>query len=155
MQSRNIKFRKIEAVETYSVRQSVLRPGLAISSVFFTGDEDPRSAHFGVLIDGTLVSVGSICPESCEHVFADNDMKGEGIFRLRGMATLIESRSQGFGAKVLQACLQHAKSHGASLIWAHARIGAMTFYLRQGFQKVGELYEIPIAGPHYLIKNKI
>ena len=82
-------------------------------------------------------------------------MKSSGAWRLRGMATSPKYRSRGGGALVLRACLEHAKKSGAIVVWCNARTGATKFYLRHGFQKMSDEYELPGIGPHFLMKHDL
>ncbi len=153
--------RQISASDTLPLRQSVLRPTLPISSSQFPKDLDPKAAHFGVWVregggvegEEKLIAVGSVYPEEFPEGFpgtAENIPAGG--WRLRGMATNPAFRSQGAGALLLKACLDHAKANGASLVWAHARTGAVEFYLRHGMRLASDIYELPGISTHYLMQ---
>ena len=68
------------------------------------------------------------------------------------MATLSEVRGRGFGRLLLEAAVGLAADRGSRLIWANARTSALGFYERNGFERVGEEFEIPAIGPHFLLK---
>lgn len=150
-----LEVRQITDDETLPLRQMVLRPNRPITESRFQGDQGLHAGHFGVFDDGKLIAVGSVVPDTCTHESADESMRKPGAWRLRGMATSPEARSRGAGALVLRACLEFAKSHGGTLVWCHARVGAAEFYLRNGFQKLSEVYEVPQIGPHYLMKHDL
>jgi GNAT superfamily N-acetyltransferase len=152
MNTPNWELRRISAEDTLPLRQAVLRPGLPLASSQFANDRLPLAGHFGVFVGPLLVSVGSVYPEICDDAQADEAMGKTGAWRLRGMATDPSCRGQGYGAEILKACLEHAKSSGAHLVWAHARTGAEAFYLRHGLKRVGNIYELPGVGPHYLMR---
>lgn len=67
------------------------------------------------------------------------------------MATKPELQGQGIGAKVLTTCLEHAKSRGGALMWCNARTTALAFYRRHGFETVGDEFETPGVGPHFVM----
>jgi ribosomal protein S18 acetylase RimI-like enzyme len=67
------------------------------------------------------------------------------------MATLPEARGRGLGAALLAACLDHARKQGAALVWCHARTSAVGFYVRAGFEVVGDEFVLPEIGPHFLM----
>ena len=148
-----LSLRAISAEETRPIRQTVLRPNFPSSASNYGGDEFAEAAHFGVYQDETLLAVGTVVPEVCNDASGDQAMKSEGAWRLRGMATLPAARSKGCGAMILQACLEHARSHGARLVWCNARTGALAFYLRHEFVKMSEEYVMPGIGPHFLMKH--
>jgi len=137
--------------ETLPLRQAVLRPNLPLSESRFQSDQSEHAAHYGVFDGEMLVAVGTVYPEACEHVHAIPSMAAPGAWRLRGMATANSHRNRGCGELILRACLEHAKRAGGRLVWAHARTGAVNFYLRHGLIKVGNEYELPKIGPHYLM----
>lgn len=146
------KLKRISAEETIPLRSTVLRPGLPATASRFDKDLANEAGHFGVFVEEQMVAVGSVYPEICEAPGAASEMKEEGAWRLRGMATDPSCRGKGYGAEVLRACLAHAKASGAKLVWAHARTGAMSLYFRHGFLSIGEEYDLPGVGPHYLIR---
>jgi GNAT superfamily N-acetyltransferase len=110
----------------------VLRLGGDDASVVWPGDDDPRTGH--VLLDG--LAAGSVMPQD------------DGSWRVRGMATAPEARGRGLGARVLAQLIEHARAHGATLIWCYARPAAMSLYARAGFVPVGEPFDEPGLGPH-------
>ena len=71
--------------------------------------------------------------------------------RLRGMAVEPAWRGRGVGQRVLgvamtQAVLAHPE---LTTLWCNARLGAVHFYERMGFVRVGDLFELEAIGPHY------
>jgi predicted GNAT family N-acyltransferase len=145
--------KRIKPDQTLTLRQKVLRPDQPLSGSSFSGDLLPEAGHFGVFDEDELISVGTVYPERCGDSHADVQMRGDGAWRLRGMATAPEVRGKGCGAQIVQACLKHAKESGAKTVWCNARTGAVPFYLRHGFKKMSGEYEMPGIGPHYLMQN--
>ena len=131
------------------LRQAILRPHQTIEECVFPGDDGPDAAHFGAFVDGQIVSIGSIFPESPEGQAIPN------AWRLRGMATLPDVRGEGYGAGILTACIAHAREHGGQLIWCNARTPAIGFYRKFGFVTVGEEFELPGIGPHYVMESHL
>jgi ribosomal protein S18 acetylase RimI-like enzyme len=144
--------RAITVEQTMPLRQSVLRPGLPLIEVKFPGDGSAMAMHYGVFYENRLIAVGTIHREPCTSLDADVPMKGEKAWRLRGMATDPEFRSQGSGGMVLGACMEHARKNNGEVVWCNARTGALDFYLRHGFKKMGQEYDMPGIGPHFLMK---
>lgn len=120
--------------ETYPLRRAVLRDGTASDEVAFDGDELPTSFHLGVRLDGELVAISSWM----ERRYPDlPDLVG---FQLRGMATEPSLRGSGVGAALLTAGIARAGERGADVTWARARVSALSFYLRHGFETRGHEY---------------
>ena len=64
------------------------------------------------------------------------------------MATDAAVRGAGFGAALLAACIEHAAASGGGELWCNARLVAVEFYRRAGFEVVSEEFDIPGIGPH-------
>jgi ribosomal protein S18 acetylase RimI-like enzyme len=133
--------RVVDAAATAALRREVLRPHWTLEQVLAQGDDAP---HLAVYAGGEVVACASIHPEPMS-----GDAR-EGDWRLRGMASDPAVRGQGHGATALRAALDHAREHGARRVWCNARTGAVGFYERHGFTVVGEEFDLPDAGPHYL-----
>jgi GNAT superfamily N-acetyltransferase len=69
---------------------------------------------------------------------------------LRGMATDAHLRRTGIGAAVLQCAIDLAAERSpVRLFWCNARVPALAFYQRHGWQIASPQFEIPTAGPHH------
>jgi predicted GNAT family N-acyltransferase len=134
----------IAAADTHELRQRVLRPHQRIAEMDYPGDHDATTAHFGCHGDGELVAIGSIYREPRPGGDPDG-------WRIRGMATAEGRRRAGLGKSVLAACVAHARDHGATEVWCNARRGARALYERAGFIIVGDEFELPGIGPHFLM----
>jgi GNAT superfamily N-acetyltransferase len=64
-------------------------------------------------------------------------------------------RRRGAGRKVVQACIDHARREGATRLWCHARVSARGFYERLGFAASGDVYDLPVAGPHVFMEHAL
>lgn len=121
--------------QTHALRRRVLRTGTPSDDVRFEGDDDAlhlaavRAEH-----PDAIVGVSTWMPEPFP------DEPGRPAWRLRGMATAPEVRGQGAGVALVRAGLDRASERGAELIWARARIGAVSFYEQLGFEAVGPVY---------------
>ncbi len=144
----SITVRRVSADDVYPLRHRVLRPNQTLSDCVWAQDKDSETAHFGAELDGQIIGIASIanCPREQDH---------PNTWRLRGMATLPEIQGRGVGAKVLQACLAHAKSRCGVLMWCNARTTALEFYKRHGFETVGEEFNIEGIGPHYVMVHSL
>ena len=131
---------------TYPLRQRVLRAGQPPGAARIPADDRPDTATFAAL-DGAGRVVGSavVSPEPFAR------QPGRPAWRLRGMATAPERRGGGIGDRVLRAALDHARAHGAEVVWCNARTPARRFYERAGFVAVGDEFEEPLIGPHVVM----
>jgi thiamine transport system ATP-binding protein len=133
---------------THGLRRAVLREGRADAAVTFDGDDDAGTLHLGVALpDGTLVAVSSWMWRPCPHEPGPRDRQ------LRGMAVDGSRQGGGFGADLLAAGVARARHDGAGAVWANARDSALGFYLRHGFEVVGDGFvDVATGLPHHVVR---
>ena len=156
----SLSVRRISAEQTLPLRMAVLRAGRPQSECEFPGDEDELTFHAGAELDGRIVSIASMYLESrpadaAGGVEPGPDHAAGTAWRLRGMATEPGLRNSGAGRAALEACEAHAREHGATLLWCNARTPAIGFYERMGWIAYGEEFDIPTAGPHYVMERPL
>ncbi|WP_407761234.1 GNAT family N-acetyltransferase [Archangium sp.] len=139
------ELRPIPAAETRYLRHVVLRPHQRPEELVYPGDDAPDTVHFGLYVGGKQYGVASLYRESQPASRATTE------WRLRGMAVLAPDQGRGFGAALLQACIDHAARQGGSRLWCNARTTAAGFYRRLGFAVEGSEFELPGIGPHYVM----
>ena len=71
------------------------------------------------------------------------------------MAVLENYRKEGFGKVLLIHCEQYCRNKNTNLIWFNARIEAIGFYEKMGYQKKGIPFEINGIGEHVLMFKNI
>ncbi|HEY4628744.1 MAG TPA: GNAT family N-acetyltransferase [Flavobacterium sp.] len=142
--------KKIAATETYSVRLPVLRKGKPIESCHFDGDDLETTLHFGLYLDPELVGIISLFKKNNPSFSEKNQ------YQIRGMAVLENHRKKDFGKALIIHCEEECKNQGVDLIWFNARIEAVGFYEKMGYQKKGIPFDIPDVGEHIVMfkKNK-
>jgi predicted GNAT family N-acyltransferase len=142
-----VLIRQVTAEEVRPLRHRVLRPGQAFEDTAYAGDELPDTVHLGAFDDeGRLVGIASLYREG----------RGDGPgWRLRGMATDAGVRGAGHGAAVLAACIDHVAQAGAGELWCNARMSAVGFYRRAGFEVVGEEFDVPGIGAHVVMVRAV
>ena len=135
---------EITASETHALRRRILRTGPPSDVVVWDGDDEASTFHLGVRsLDGEVVAISTWLLRRYP------DRPAVGAFQLRGMATEPSQRGTGVSGRLLVTGLDRCAAAGASLVWARARVAALTFYERHGFEPVGPEYTDLTTGlPH-------
>jgi ribosomal protein S18 acetylase RimI-like enzyme len=79
----------------------------------------------------------------------------ENQYQIRGMAVLSEFQKKGFGEALLEYCENEIRLKSGNLIWFNARETAVGFYEKSGYEILGDQFEIPDVGPHYILFKAI
>lgn len=140
-----IEIKKITAFESIIVRHPVLRPGRPIESCHFDGDDLLSTSHFGLFLENQLAGVISAF-KAQNKLFSE-----ENQYQIRGMAVLSEFQKKGFGEALLEYCENEIRLKSGNLIWFNARETAIGFYEKSGYEILGDQFEIPDVGPHYIL----
>lgn len=122
--------------------QHLRRPlGLARGS---EQDEYENVSYHCVAFDSNkkIIGVGRITPCS------NNDMQ------IRYMAVSRAYRKIGVGSMILKELLLHAKEQGADRCWLNARVGAVAFYQKNGFEVVRKV-DTCLAIAHFLMQIEL
>src|SRR5262245_43259388 len=138
----------VKAADCLALRERILRPGRPVSAYTYAADADPRALHFGLRAGKQLIGVASLLPEARGPKSPGG--AGPETWRLRGMAVDGDRRGQGFGRMLLQAVQAVVQQRGGGL-WMTARTGVRSFYEHYGCEVVGEVFELPGAGPHVVM----
>jgi GNAT superfamily N-acetyltransferase len=143
----------VKALVLHAIRRQVLRPGQPWSSVDHDYDYWPETFHVAAFGQrGEVAACASFHPDSAPH---RPDADASHTWRLRGMASLPEVRGQGYGAATLRYGVTETRRRGGRLLWCNARSGAVGFYERLGFTMVGDEFDIPPIGPHYVMELQL
>lgn len=139
----------ISTPETYLVRHPVLRPGKAIETCRFEGDDLASTVHFGIFEDEKVIGVLSLFDASNSGITAETQLQ------FRGMAVLAAYQNKGIGAILMEFAETQIKAKTGVIIWLNAREKAVTFYEKMGYSKTGEPFSIGDIGTHFVMyKNK-
>ena len=143
---------EVAAAATHDLRRRVLREGTPSTDVVFADDDEPTTAHLGLVDEhGALVAISSWARRAFP-----SDPSGRPAVQLRGMAVDPGHRGRGAGALLLQAGLERAGADGAELVWANARDTALGFYAAHGFETVGDGFvDRATAIPHHRISRSL
>jgi len=140
----------ISTAEARPIRDVVLRPGFPPGGTVYPGDDAPDTLHLGAFTAGPLAAVATICREPLPET------NSERVWCLRGMATLDQYRGLGLGRELAVACINHARSHCAELIWCSVRLEVAPFYKSLGFAETGEPFALPQYSDHrYILMTRV
>ncbi len=139
--------REISAEETYPLRREELRKNVTLSWKM-QGDEEPETMHLGLFLDDELVSIASFMNSKL------NDSETE-QYQLRGMATAAAHQGQGYGQELLSSAESRLIQRGVGLLWCNARVVALEFYRKMGYEESGDPFELPQIGTHYKMFKKL
>lgn len=141
--------KEISSLETYIVRQPVLRKGKPPETCLFEGDDLESTHHFGLFENQKLTGIISLFLKH-NPIFAEN-LQGQ----IRGMAVLESHQKKGFGEALVKHCEEYCLANQFDLIWFNARESAVGFYKKMGYETIGDCFEIPEIGEHYLMYKKL
>jgi GNAT superfamily N-acetyltransferase len=145
-----MEIRRISAETTVDLRWSILRAGYPRETAIFAGDDLPTTIHLGGYEDDRLVAVASLyAAESVDEPAAARPMQ------LRGMATAPKVRGLGAGRTLLAATEAAAVAAGADWLWCNARVSALGFYLKHGWQVRSAEFDIVTVGPHVRMTKRL
>ncbi len=137
--------KEITALTTHPVRHKVLRQGKPIESCIFTHDELDTTFHIGLYYYDELIGVASFMKNS--HDFFSTSFQ----YQLRGMAILQQFQGKKFGQLLLNEAFKILKNKGIRFIWCNARESAVNFYTDFGFETIGDSFQIPEIGTHFVM----
>lgn len=140
--------KEIPYLETFSVRHPVLRAGKPIESCLFDGDDLITTHHFGLYLNEELVGIISLFLTKY-LVFKEQKQ-----YQIRGMAVLEQYQKSGFGKMLILYSEAFLNTQKVDLIWFNARVEAVGFYEKMGYQKTGKIFEIPDVGEHIVMFKK-
>lgn len=135
---------EITAAETHDLRRRILRAGTPSDVVVWDGDDESTTFHLGARAsDRELVAISTWLWRRYP------DRPALDAFQLRGMATDPAQRGTGVSGRLLVVGLERCAASGAALVWARARVAALSFYERHGFEPIGPEYTDLTTGlPH-------
>ena len=142
-----LSLRRAALSEIIDLRHEVLRAGLPREEAIFDGDQSETSRHYGAFNAGGLVGCASVHLNSWEEAAA---------WQLRGMAVAPAFRRQKVGDGLLR-FLEHDIAQGSEVLqlWCNARVPAVPFYQKLGWEVVSEIFHIPTAGPHEKMTRRL
>ncbi len=144
-----IEIKKISSKDTYAVRHPVLRKDKPIEDCVFKDDDLETTVHLGLMFKSELVGVATFLKNS-NIVFAEKNQ-----YQLRGMAVLETFQGYKFGALLLEHGEQLLIHKKVERLWFNARKNAVPFYEKHGYKIIGDTFEIPNVGIHYVMTKML
>jgi GNAT superfamily N-acetyltransferase len=141
----SLQIRFANASEVLNLRHLVLRTGLARETAIFSGDDEPETRHLVAVVpsDGSIVGCASFVVRPFPN------QPNVPAWQLRGMAVDPARQGCGIGGQLLAFGEDIVrKSSFPHLLWCNARTPAARFYEQNGWQRVGEEFDVEDAGPH-------
>jgi|SRR6187402_1338266 len=120
-----INIEQIRPELTWRLRQKVLYPAEKLYQMEM--EEDNDGYHFGAFQNNNLVGIISLFQRGTD-------------FQFRKFAVDAAVQNQGIGNKLLKYIIDFAAKEGAKRIWCNARVSAIGFYLKHGFNHTGQLF---------------
>jgi GNAT superfamily N-acetyltransferase len=135
--------------EIVNLRWRILRAGLPRETADFDGDREPGTIHVGAFLSGTAENIA--CASFMRRPWQDQP-----AWQLRGMAVRDDYQGKGLGARMLAFAEQALRDrHHSNQLWCNARTPATHFYEKLGWQKFGEEFAVPTAGPHFKMTRQM
>jgi predicted GNAT family N-acyltransferase len=134
---------QIQPDQTKELRHLVLWPHLAsVADCSIDIDDRQDAIHLGTFHEKRIVAIGSF--------FELHSTKINSVlqYRLRAMASDPSYRGMHAGKLLVEEGISILRSKGVDALWCDARLNAVGFYSRLGFQSLPEVYEVPLIGPH-------
>lgn len=110
---------------TWRIRQKVLYPAQRLYEMEM--EEDSLGYHFGAFMDNQLVGVVSL--------FQNGD-----DFQFRKFAVDESVQGKGIGKTMLQHLIDFATREDCKRLWCNARVAAIGFYLKYGFEHTNQFF---------------
>ncbi len=110
-------------------------------------DEDSKknTQHFVLIFKNKVVSGVTLIESSLGQQY-----------QLRGMFTLKEFRTMGFGSSLLKEIeIKLLKKHKKVVIWCNARVESVNFYKKNNFIIIGKQFYINDIGNHFRMIKKL
>ena len=168
----DVVVRRATLDEIFALRHAELRPGLPHASAEFDGDTSPTTRHFAAFAARTQLASGRVATSSHEAgglapsddadglatpsptaiacaSFMVEPYAGRAAHQLRGMVTRADLVRRGIGGALLRYAIADLVAHDdARLFWCNARVAAVPFYRRMGWEIASDVFDVPTVGPH-------
>ncbi|APY01134.1 GNAT family N-acetyltransferase [Lacinutrix venerupis] len=145
----NIKIEAITGEQTLPIRHAVLRKGKPIEACPIPEDNLKTTYHFGLFYNNKLVAVSTFVIDKSVYFKEPNQ------YRLRAMGVLEGYQGLQLGKQLLNFGVHFLKEKKVERLWFNARIIALNFYKKNGFETIGPVFNIPNVGDHFVMHKKL
>jgi ribosomal protein S18 acetylase RimI-like enzyme len=143
IQTALIEFASPEYDEAVALRDRVLRRPLGLTFQPEQLSAEWSDLHLAAFLpSGEMVGILLLTPATVVEV------------KMRQVAVAPEQQGQGIGAVLVRASEAEAVKRGFTKMVLHARETAVPFYLRLGYQTVGERFE-EVTIPHFRMEKSL
>lgn len=144
--SEKIEIKLVDADVIRALRLKVLWPHKeTIENCSLPIDKDVTTFHVGAILNNQVVGTSTFL------VDINKKFEEKNQYRLRAMATDPIVKGTGTGAKIIKKAIEELKNKNVKLLWCDARLKATGFYEKLNFKVLGDIYEVPLIGPHKLM----
>jgi phosphoribosylformimino-5-aminoimidazole carboxamide ribotide isomerase len=120
-----ISIEQIRPELTWRLRKQILYPAQKLYEMEL--DQDNEGIHFGAFTDKAQVGIISL-------------FQTDTTFQFRKLAVLPEFQKMGIGNSLLNRVEEFARSEGGTAIWCNARVSAIGFYMKAGYNHTGKQF---------------
>lgn len=148
-----MKIKQVTPADVIPLRHKILRPGRPIETAYYTDDSHCTTYHFACLEQTEIVGVVTFTKTTLVPAALGFLKAEQGDFvQLRGMAVDDNVQGKGIGRDLIRVALKTIKEENDyKVVWCNARTYALPFYKKLGFNVVGEEFEVPNVGPHFIM----
>lgn len=145
-----IEIKMVKPNDIRALRLKVLWPHKeTIEACTLPVDTDETTFHMGAIKEGKVVGTSTFI------IDINSKFEEKNQYRLRAMATDPEIQGTGTGSKIIEKAIEELKSRGIKLLWCDARLRATGFYEKINFKVLGDIYDVPVIGPHKLMYKEL
>lgn len=152
-----MEIRRANLEEIFDLRHKILRPNRPKESAIFHKDVDPETIHYALIDDGAVQAVLTMTdvdmlPKSLDFL----SLHLTSLRQLRGMAVDKNVQGKGYGKQLIEFVLaEYENEKKYKAIWCNARTYALPFYQKIGFKEVGDVFDVPLVGPHMVMYREV
>lgn len=112
-------------------------------------DNTQDAVHLGLFNEGKIIGCLSVFSKS------NSEFEAENQYQYRGMAVTKEYQGNAIGNLLLNKADQILLERESRFVWLNARVRALSFYRRNGYNVVGGSFDVPGIGEHYLMYKRL
>jgi len=136
--------------EVILLRHEVLRPHQTPNECHYDMDDLHETKHWKACNPADeIIGIITLFPENLKN---EKNTLG---YRIRGMAISPKAQGLGVGSALLEKAIADKDLDSKGYVWCNARSTAIGFYQKNGFEIVGEPFDVPGLGEHFIAKRAL